>query len=121
MLMHESLTTSSLLTLLKQESPLEVSTCGGPQNAIKGTPWHPFDTIESWYEMTNEFGPFHTLDRAKQHHHRSTITQEIPPSHQQHHHTIHPAHELSNRVGFTTTSTTTRTKPTGPRPNGYLV
>jgi hypothetical protein len=44
--MHESLTTSSLLTKLKQESPLEVSTCGGHQNAIKGaikgTPWHPF-------------------------------------------------------------------------------
>jgi hypothetical protein len=62
--MHESLTTSSLLTLLKQESSLEVSTCGEPQDTIKGTPWHPFDTIESWYEMTNEFGPYHTLVRA---------------------------------------------------------
>jgi hypothetical protein len=27
---------------LKQETPLEVSTCGGHQNTIKGTPWHPF-------------------------------------------------------------------------------
>jgi hypothetical protein len=61
--MYESLTTSSLLTKLKQESPLEVSTCGGPQNAIKGTPWHPFDTIKSWYEKTDEIGPLHTLDR----------------------------------------------------------
>jgi hypothetical protein len=72
--MHESLTTSSLLTLLKQESSLEVSTCGGPQKAIKGTPWHPIDTIESWYEMTNEFGSLHTLDRIKKYHHHSNIT-----------------------------------------------
>jgi hypothetical protein len=63
MLMHESLTTSSLLTKLKQESPLEVSTCGGHPNAIKGTLYHPFDTIKSWYEKTNEIGPLHTLDR----------------------------------------------------------
>jgi hypothetical protein len=53
MLMHESLTTSSLLTKLKQESPLELSTCGGYQIAIKGTPWHPFDPIKSWYKNTN--------------------------------------------------------------------
>jgi hypothetical protein len=46
--MHESLTTSSLLTKLKQESPLEVSTCGEHQDTIKGTPWHSFDTIKSW-------------------------------------------------------------------------
>jgi hypothetical protein len=63
--MHESLTTSSLLAKLKQESPLEVSTCGGHQNAIKGTSWHPFDTIKSWYEKTNEIGPLHTVDRTK--------------------------------------------------------
>jgi len=40
--MYVSLTTSSLLTKLKQESPLEVSTCGEHQDTIKGTPWHPF-------------------------------------------------------------------------------
>jgi hypothetical protein len=65
MIMHESLTTSSLLTKLKQESPREVSTCGGHQNTIKGTPWHPFNPIKSWYEKTNEIGPLHTLDRTK--------------------------------------------------------
>jgi hypothetical protein len=62
MLMHESLTASSLLIKLKQESQLEVSTCGGHPNAIKGTPYHPFDTIKSWYEKSNEIGPLHTLD-----------------------------------------------------------
>jgi hypothetical protein len=61
--MYVSLTTSSLLTLLKQESSLEVSTCGGHQDTIKGTPWYPFDSIKSWYEKTNEIGPLHTLDR----------------------------------------------------------
>jgi hypothetical protein len=60
--MHESLTTSSLLTLLKQESSLEV-TCGEHQYTIKGTSWHTFDTIKSWYEKTNKIGPLHTLDR----------------------------------------------------------
>jgi hypothetical protein len=54
MIMHESLTTSSLLTKLKQESPLEVSTYGGQQNTIKGTPWYPFDSIKSWFEKANE-------------------------------------------------------------------
>jgi hypothetical protein len=72
--MHESLTTSSLLTFLKQESPLEVSTCGGHQIAIKGISWHPFflritwhpfDPIKLWYEKTNEIGPLHTVDRTK--------------------------------------------------------
>jgi hypothetical protein len=63
--MHESLTTSSLLTKLKQESPLEVSTCGGHQNPIKGTSWHPFDPLKSWYEKTNEIGPLHTVDRTE--------------------------------------------------------
>jgi hypothetical protein len=63
--MHESLTTSSLLTLLKQESPLEVSTYGGHQIAIKGTSWHPFDPIKLWNEKTNEIGPLHTVDRTK--------------------------------------------------------
>jgi hypothetical protein len=42
-----------------------VSTCGGHQNAIKGTAWHPFDPKKSWYEKTNEIGPLHTLDRTK--------------------------------------------------------
>jgi hypothetical protein len=64
MLMHESMTTKHL-TLLKQESSLEVSTCGGHQNAIEGTPWHPFDPIKSWYEKNNKIGPLHTLDRTK--------------------------------------------------------
>jgi hypothetical protein len=42
-----------------------VSTCGGHQNAIKGTSWHPFDPIKSWYEKINKIGPLHTLDRTK--------------------------------------------------------
>jgi hypothetical protein len=80
--MHESLTTSSLLTKLKQESPLEVLICEGHQNAIKGTSWHLFDTIKSWYEDINEIGPFHILDRAKKHHYHTsntTITPVTPP------------------------------------------
>jgi hypothetical protein len=62
----------------------------------------------------------------QQHHHHSNTTIAATLSsqqhhHQQHHHTIHPAHELSNRAGFTTTSTTTRTKQAKTRPIGYLV
>jgi hypothetical protein len=72
--MHESLTTISLLTLLKQESSLEVSTCGEPKDTIKGTLGIHFETIKSWYEHTNDFGPYHTLDRAKRHHHHTSNT-----------------------------------------------
>jgi hypothetical protein len=39
---------------------------------------------------------------------------------QQHHHTIHPAHELTNREGFTTTSTASRTKPANQSQDDYL-
>jgi hypothetical protein len=91
MLMHESLTTSSLLTLLKQESSLEVSTYGEHQDTIKGTSWHPFDTIKSWYEKTNEIGPLHTLDRNQSWYKRSLcvhlVGQETPADQQHHHHT----------------------------------
>jgi hypothetical protein len=65
MLMHESLRTSSLLTKLKQESPLEVSTCGRQQNAIKGTPSQPFDHLVPYFKKTNKFGPVFILVRTK--------------------------------------------------------
>jgi hypothetical protein len=60
-----SMTTSSLLTQLKQESPLEVSTCGGCQEPIKETPWLPFELIAPWCKNTIRFGPIHTLVRTK--------------------------------------------------------
>jgi hypothetical protein len=74
MLMHERLATSSLLMKWKQESPLEVSTCGGPQMLQKEPRGIHFDPIKSWYEDTNEIGTFHTLDRAKKYHHHINIT-----------------------------------------------
>jgi hypothetical protein len=119
--MHESLTTSSLLTKLKQESPLEVSTCGELQNTIKGTPWHSFDTIKPWWSRPTNLGHFIHFIGSRNTTITATSPPATPPSHQQHHHTIHPAHELSNRAGFITTSTTTGTKLARPRPNGYLV
>jgi hypothetical protein len=57
----------------------------------------------------------------QRHHYHNNITTSNTTITPAHHDTVHPAHELSNRAGFTITSTTKRTKPAKPRPNGYLV